>query len=582
MRRLEAAAALTARRGVLEKRFCSGALSGLGFARGLSAAQDHFVRRLCRAQGSLPFSVLAVGGYGRGLLAPHSDVDLLFLVDGRGPLQPNVEAILHPLWDLGFQATPAVRTARTCLSLAREDLTIRTSLLDGRLLWGEEAAFARLMRRLMRRLVQRLERRAFVAARLAARAQPTSRYLVEPDVKEGKGGLRDLDTLGWIAKAMAKTWHPGGDLSVLLTPLEQRQFQQCLGFLWTVRAHLHVLAGRGEEILSFDLQPSFARALGAGDSPQGVEKVMRRYFLTTRQVGALLRSGCAALERKRTLRPRRWAWPTWSKRPPGFCVDRGRLTVTSPQVFKAPLRLLEFFHVACVRELRLHPVALRYIRLNLWRLTPKVRRQPQAGRVFLEILTARQGPERILRAMNETGLLGRFFPPFGRVVALMQFNRYHHYTVDEHLLRAVGCLSQMERGEGDSFTTSLAADVSDRAVLYLSVFVHDIAKGRDGDHSQVGARLAVRFARRLGLDASQAATVSWLVAHHLLMSRVSQTRDLNDPKTVEDFVDQIQDVTRLRLLYLLTEADMRAVGLAHGAAGKPACCARCLSRQQAR
>ena len=545
-------------RAVLEKQFSNGALSGLNFARGLCAAQDRLVRHLC-AKSTLPFSVLAVGGYGRGLLAPHSDIDLVFLVHNtRKTVDPKaVEPVLHPLWDLGFRVSCAVRTPRECHRLARSDLTIRTSLLEARLVWGEGDPFEKMMRTLFARLPVR----AFVAARLAARKTAQSRYHVEPDIKDGTGGLRDLDTLGWICKAVAGTSQL--KKNPLLSAREQRQFYRFLGFLWTVRCHLHFLAGRGEEILSFALQPELAACFGQPSTPAGVEAVMRRYFVTARGVGGLMQAGLAALEKK-NLAPKKRSGRLiprlWRRRHTRFMLFGGFLNISSPNVFRRPLCLLEFFHAGCVQQLELHPDALRRVRANVWRVSQKVRQNPQACRLFLEILTARQGSEHVLRAMSETGFLERFFPPFKQVIALTQLNRYHHYTVDEHLVRAVGCFNEMERGGGDSFTSVVAAKISDRAVLYLGIFLHDVAKNSPHDHSEAGARIAWRFSRRLGLDVFRAQTVRWLVAHHLLMSHTAQTRDLNDPKTVEDFAATVQDLTRLRLLYLLTEADMRAVG----------------------
>jgi [protein-PII] uridylyltransferase len=416
----------------------------------------------------------------------------------------------------------------------------------------------------------------FVEAKLAERdtrhkQAGESRYLVEPNIKDGKGGLRDLQSLFWIAKYVYRVEDTAELVRLgLFNPDEHRIFEKAHRFLWTVRCHLHFLTGRAEERLSFDVQREMAKRLGYTNRGglTDVERFMKHYFIVAKDVGDLTRIFCAALEMQNKKHRRslgRFLPVLGRRREIGdFVAEGGRLDVARPNVFdKDPVNLLRLFHVAIENELDVHPNALKLVTRSLTLIDQKLRHDKEANRLFLEVLASRKDPERGLRAMNEARVLGRFVPDFGRIVAQMQFNMYHHYTVDEHLIRAVGFLSRIERGAfatEDPLTHDLFKHVKNRAGLYVAILLHDIAKGADGDHSDVGSDIARKLCPRLGLSPAETELVIWLVKHHLVMSNVAQTRDVNDPKTVLDFGERVQSPERLRLLLLLTVADIRAVG----------------------
>jgi [protein-PII] uridylyltransferase len=529
-------------------------------------------------------AVIATGGYGRGLLAPGSDIDLLFLLPYKQTAwgESIAETILYCLWDLGLKVGHATRSVDESIRQARADMTIRTSILESRFLFGDRKLFDELIARFDKDVVQGTAP-DFVAAKLAEREERhrkagQSRYLVEPNVKDGKGGLRDLHTLFWIAKYVYRVRDPE-DL-VHLGVFDRREytlFRRCEDFLWSVRCHMHFLTGRPEERLSFDIQREIAVRLGYTEHPgmQDVERFMKHYFLTAKDVGDLTGVLCAALEENQAkpapvlsrvmarLSPRQRRRPTLDN--DDFVIDNNRINIADAGVFKRdPVNLIRMFHIAQKHNLAFHPDAMRAANRSLSLIDAKLRENKEANRLFLEILTSPNDAETVLRRMNEAGVLGRFFRAFGRIVAMMQFNMYHHYTVDEHLLRCIGVLAEIEQGGNDEFV--LANDLirkiqpEHRTILYVALFLHDIAKGRPEDHSIAGARVARRFCPRVGMSASATETVAWLIEQHLVMSTIAQSRDLSDRKTVEDFAAVVQSLERLKLLTILTTADIRGVG----------------------
>jgi len=526
-------------------------------------------------------AVVAVGGYGRGMLAPGSDIDLLFLLPYKQTAwgESVAESILYALWDMGLKVGHATRSVDECIRQARADMTIRTTILEARHIVGDEKLSDELAVRFDREVVQGTAVE-FIAAKLGEREDRhkragQSRYLVEPNVKDGKGGLRDLHTLFWIAKYVYRVRDTAELVAKgVFNKQELALFRRCEDFLWAVRCNLHFLAGRAEERLSFDLQREMAERLGYTDRAgmRDVERFMKHYFLVAKDVGDLTGIFCAALEEQEG-KPvprltRVMATLTRRKRRPikdhpDFFVDYDRVNVADDEAFERdPVNLIRLFHIADRSNLELHPDALRLARRSLSLIDAGLREDKEANRLFREILTSRNAPEIVLRRMNETGVLGRFVPEFGRVVAMMQFNLYHHYTVDEHLIRCIGVLSEIERGTNPEYglANELMANVKNRDLLYIALFLHDIAKGRPEDHSTAGARIARRFGPRMGLTAAETETVSWLVLQHLTMSMVAQSRDLADRKTIEDFSAVVQSLERMKMLLILTTADIRAVG----------------------
>ena len=519
-------------------------------------------------------SVVATGGYGRGELAPFSDIDLMFLFNyKRTPrTEQLIEYMLYMLWDLGLKVGHSTRSINEAIKLSNNDITIRTSLLEARFLCGEEPLYLRFKKKFSNS-VETSSGRDFVDSKLAERdmrheRMGDTRYVLEPNIKEGKGGLRDLHTLFWIAKYLYRV----NKISELvkknvLTDKDAKRFTKAQNFLWTVRIHLHYVSGRAEERLTFNVQNELAMRMAYKDhvGARGVERFMKHYFLIAKDVGDLTRIICAVLEAEQKKRRFSIPWlPFVQHNVRGFRAESGRLKLETDDAFKKqPLQLLTLFAEAQRLELDIHPSALRAVTQSLKLIDRAYRENSEANRVFIEIILSKKDPELALKRMNEAGVLGRFIPEFGRVVAQMQYDMYHVYTVDEHTIRAIGILAQLERGDLSielQVASNVVGEVQSRISLYLSLLLHDIAKGRGGDHSEIGSHIASRLCPRLGLNNWETETVSWLVRHHLAMSDTAFKRDLDDQKTIIDFADLVQSPERLRLLYILTVCDIRAVG----------------------
>ncbi|MET0246175.1 MAG: [protein-PII] uridylyltransferase [Sphingomonas sp.] len=520
-------------------------------------------------------TLIAVGGYGRGEMAPHSDLDIGFLTPWKvtGWSERVIESMLYSLWDMQLKVGHSSRSLDEMVRQAKGDVTVCTALLEARYVWGDIDLYDQAAAR-FKNEVQADTARTFIAQKLAERdlrhkKMGDSRYVVEPNVKEGKGGLRDLHALFWIGKYAYNVREPAELVGAgLLTREEFRQFHRAENFLWAVRCHLHALARRPEDRLTFDLQREIAERMRFADRPgkSRVERFMHLYFLQAKTVGDLSGVFLAHLDEKFAARGRRFGLTTLFRSPrrlKGFSLDRGRISIPSETFFaEDPVRLIELFQLADLHGLEIHPVAMRTAARDA-KLADDVRRDPRANALFLEVLASPRDPETVLRWMNEAGVFGRFVPDFGRVVAQMQFDMYHHYTVDEHSIRAIGLLARIEKGElkeDHPLATGIIAQVVSRRVLYVAVLLHDIAKGRGGDHSVLGAEVAMRLCPRLGLSAAETETVAWLVRHHLLMSATAFKRDLSDFKTILDFAETVQSPERLRLLLILTIVDIRAVG----------------------
>ena len=517
-------------------------------------------------------ALVATGGYGRGELAPYSDIDLMFLTPYKAPAwAENVaEFMLYVLWDLHLKVGHATRSPLECIALAKRDITIRTSLLESRFLWGDKTLYdvtgALFINRVIAGSGDQFVEDKLNEREARHRRMGDSRYVVEPNIKDGKGSLRDLHTMWWITRHL----YGVNDVSQMvtkgvLTRQEYRHFRKAESFLMTVRVALHYLAGRAEERLTFDMQRQLAELLHYRDHPgaSGVERFMKHYFLVAKEVGDLTRVFCAVLEEREQKKPL-FSRLRRSKKLHGFRLDNDRLNITGPDDFKnEPERMLEIFQIANRTGRDIHPQAMHSIQRNLKLIDRKLRRSQRANEIFMSILAAGERTEDSLRKMNEAGVFGRFIPDFGRVVAQMQYDMYHHYTVDEHTIRAIGLLSQIETGQlsGDHPVASeIVPKIVSKRVLYVSVLLHDIAKGRGGNHSVLGAEVAEKLCPRLGLSPAETETVAWLVLHHLSMSHTAFKRDLSDHKTILDFAALVQSPERLKLLLALTVVDIRAVG----------------------
>ncbi|HEY2132707.1 MAG TPA: [protein-PII] uridylyltransferase [Acetobacteraceae bacterium] len=570
--------------------FESGALPGVKAARKLAVLTDGLIAELSAyALANLAgtadvgrLTIAATGGYGRGELAPFSDIDLLFLIGPEPTPQAMllVEFMLYFLWDLGLKVGHASRTIADCLTEAAGDATIRTSLLDTRRIAGDSGLFAEFNSRFRADCVAAGAGpylRAKQAERdLRHRRYGDSPYVVEPNIKEGRGGLRDLQTMYWISRylfaigGLDELADPQGPACGIITSTEARLARRSADFLWSLRFHLHYVAGRAEERLTFDLQPVVGARMGytRHGRQDGVERFMRHYFLTAREVTRLTHVLEPALERAALGPPARASETDGKLARSGFVLADGMLMPAMPQQFHdEPIRMLRMLQTARDRDVKLHPLAMRALIRNERRAVA-LRDDPEAAALFLDLLCGRDSEHNRadgahwLTVLNETGLLGRFLPDWARIVGQMQFDTYHVFTVDEHTIEAVRILNTMERGElveVAPVASSLVDQLRSRRTLYVATLLHDIAKGRGGDHSELGAEVALEVGPALGLTAEETEMVSWLVLHHLMLSETAFKRDIDDPKTILDLAETIQSPERLRLLLVLTVADMRAV-----------------------
>ena len=520
-------------------------------------------------------AVLAVGGYGRGEMAPHSDVDIAFVTPYKRSswTEQVVEAILYLLWDLGLKVGQSSRSLDETVKMAQEDLTIRTALLESRFVWGDRDIYEQASRRFWSEVVGKTASE-FVRLKMIERDERhkrmgDSRYVVEPNIKDGKGGLRDLHTLYWIGKYIHQVSSASDLVGVgLLTADEYRRFRKAENFLWAVRCHMHAITNRAEDRLTFDLQREVAERMNFADRPgrSTVERFMQYYFLNAKTVGDVTGLFLAHLDEAMAKKGRRFL-PTFARKPRklnGFQLDRGRLALPHDGYFEEdPVRLLEMFQLADLHGLEIHPLAMRAAQRDARLIDRAVQRNPRANGLFLDVLCSPRDPETVLRWMNESTVFGRFIPDFRRVVAQMQFDMYHHYTVDEHSIRAIGLLAEIESGElkeDHPLSTVIMRQIVSRRVLFVATLLHDIAKGRGGDHSVLGEEVAKNLCPRLGLNPAETETVASLVRYHLLVSATAFKRDLADFKTILDFAQAVQSPERLRLLLVLTVVDIRAVG----------------------
>ena len=548
----------------------------------LRALYDSIALDLVEDGARMPgLALCAVGGFGAGELAPGSDVDLLFLVDDDAPQAAAtiIERTRYALWDCGLTiGGGATRTVDQALALAREDVSERTALLDIRTITGDET--------LERRLVARYDAEMlgeaapdFASAKLFERdarvdRQGDTRYEVEPHVKDGKGGLRDLQTLRWLAQILygadaLERWVGDG----LFAVADVERYLSAADFYWTVRFHLHDLATRKDDRLTFDVQPEIAGRMGYADTDRqlAVEAFMRDYFRKAIDVGALTRRVCAKLEADALKEPPgagRYMPADGSARDgelaeDGLTLTAGRLNFADPRVILSdPAIMLRLFEIAAARHVDLHPDAMAAISQSLRLVDDDYRADLRAARCFFAVLLDADDPRMTLRAMTEAGLLGAYIPEFGDIVARTQFNMYHRFTVDEHTLNALGILRDIEAGRlaaDHPLATRLAPQIQHRRALHLAVLLHDTGKGK-GDQCVEGAQNARVACARLGLDDDETELVAWLIANHLEMSDTAQRRDISDPRTVLAFAETVRSMERLRLLTVLTVCDIRAVG----------------------
>jgi [protein-PII] uridylyltransferase len=548
----------------------------------LTEITDHLIHYLCQCAHQhlgiqrAPICIAALGGYGRKQLFPFSDIDILCVYKPHQEQHATEISgfILHVLWDLGFHVGHSIRTLPECYEAATQDHTVLTALLDARYIAGNQALFQKLTTDTIPSVVAQSNTKEFIEAKLKERDKRhersgDSRYILEPNIKENKGALRDLHTLFWIAHYVygIERIH---DLIALgkITENEYTIYKRARQFLWIVRIYLHYFANRPEERLTFDMQRRIADVMGyrGKNTNQAVERFMKRYFHVARDVGTLTGLFCATLEAEQI---RRVATSPYKRVEENTIIDtfiirQGRLHFESfEHIQQSPQLIIKLFHSSCMEGLPIHPRALQWVVRSLHTLTKDIRSQPLVLHWFLEILMHAARGHATLRIMNDNGVLGKLIPDFAHIVGQMQFDMYHIYTVDEHTLNAIGILHAIERGEIKQelpLSSHIMPLLRARHVLYIALFCHDIAKGRGGNHEEKGIPIAKKLAHMCGFTAAEVELAGWLVKQQSLMSNIIFKRDLHDPATLHFFCKEIQSLEKLRLLLVLTAADIKAVG----------------------
>jgi len=524
------------------------------------------------------FSIIAVGGYGRGELAPCSDLDLLFLLPNNLKINESkhaeevIQFILYILWDLGYSVGHSTRTIDDCIEKSKLDLTISTALLEKRFIVGNKYVFS-LLNDKFTFFIKNTKTLKFVEAKLVEsklrhKRFGGSRYVVEPNVKDGKGGLRDLHTLIWISKFAYKVDSVSKLINIgALSKKEAASFAESQRFLLSVRCHLHYRAFREDDRLAMDAQLDLAKTMNFKNTitQKDVERFMKRYFLATKTVGSLTRIFCAAIETEFN-KPLRLSFLSFKKKEDvyPFDIELGRLFVKNKEVLSEnPVNIIKLFNISHNKNIDIHPKTLRYLTSLQRLINYEVRNDFDANKMFLDILTSDKDSTRTLRLMNESNILGKFIPEFQKIVGLMQFDMYHSYTVDEHTIFTISNLYSLKNGEFKNFAplaSKVILEISSKKCLFVAMLLHDIAKGRKGDHSENGSLIASVVCPRLGLSKEETKTVEWLILYHLLMSKTAFRYELGDARVIKSFVDKVKSVERLKLLLVLTVADIKGVG----------------------
>jgi [protein-PII] uridylyltransferase len=517
---------------------------------------------------ALDWALVAVGGYGRGELHPRSDIDILILIPQAAlstAEQKSLELLVAALWDLGLELAHSVRSIAQCVAQCRAEVSVMTSLVEARYLAGSMMLFKAMQAALSPAQVWGPS--DFFNAKLAEQTQRhlkanDTAYNLEPNVKTGPGGLRDIQTISWLAKrclnlnSFAEFVTRG-----LLSSAELRRFLQARSFLWRVRSGLHFLSGRREDRLLFDQQIALAKAFGYTDQPHtlAVEQLMQHYYRTVLDVRSLSEL-LLQLLREALLSEPEIVQPLNER----FEIRAGSIAVSNDEIFvRHPDSILELYLIL-QQQPQIHGIratTLRALSRSLWVIDEEFRNNSYHHELFLKLLRAPHGVTRELRRMNSHGVLGRYLPAFGKIVGRMQYDLFHTYTVDAHTLFVVSHLRRLALPRYNQELPELSR-IMQRLVkpemLYLAALFHDIAKGRGGDHSELGAQEAQTFALQHGLSRYDARLIAWLVRHHLMLSITSQKKDISDPQVINAFARFVGDETHLDYLYVLTCADVRA------------------------
>jgi [protein-PII] uridylyltransferase len=540
------------------------------FLRQHSDMVDGLVRRAfqkAQSQVSAPsVCLMAVGGYGRAELAPYSDVDLLLLYSSskKEELPPLVEKILYPLWDLGLEVSCSSRSINECLKMAQSDLHIRTGLIDGRYLDGEYEFFRKLYslftKRVLHRNVQKFAEALAKDFYLRSQKYEDPAYALEPNIKEGEGGLRDFQIGRWIIRAKYKTdrWDS------ILFPDHSRMLEKSLQFLWAVRNQLHLLSGRKQDHLTFELQEKIAPILGLSPGTEGIEEMMRQYHLSTQRISTFVND---ILER--ALHEPSWVKKTFfffqrKKIDENFGLAYGEIHLFDPVTFKRdPSQLMTLLkHCQTYRthmDFRTEEAVMEALPF----VDDRFRGSEEVNQTFLSILKKGDGVDAILKKMHELGLLSRYIPEFSEIEGKVHYDLYHVHPVDIHSILAVEELGKL-RGchyqKDCPLLTSLIREIENPEILLLTTLLHDIGKGMGGDHSSIGKEMVQLIGERMGLPPESRELMGFLVNRHLFMIETAFRRDLHDEQVILRFANEVKNINQLKLLYLLTFADIKAVG----------------------
>ena len=519
-------------------------------------------------------SLLAVGGFGRGELAPYSDIDLLFLIGPRNKKisEKVIHFILYTLWDLGLSVGHSTRNIADVIKDSKKDIILRTSILENRYLAGDKKLSNDFNSKL--KILQKSTVSEFINLKLKEQdnrhyKMGDSRYMLEPNIKESKGCLRDLNTLFWISKYHYR-FNKITEIKKysLSWSNELKRFNKALDFLMTLRCHLHYMSKKDDNILNFSAQEQIAQNLGYKNrgNTLSVERFMKRFYLIVKDVGSLTRLFCTELDNYNDVQPIYSSasydrdWKDFELKNRQVFYNKNKTEEKNEKV--SPKKILKIFEFAQNRNLDIHPSTI-YSIINSKRTISKLENKKELYNLFIDILLSSKNSEKYLRLMNECGVLGKLFPDFQKIVGLMQYNMYHHYTVDEHTIRSIGFLNKLEKGdlrEIAPIASRLIKKIQSRKVLFISTFLHDIGKGRNEDHSRVGEEIAKKICTSLELKEEETENILWLVKNHLLMSKIAFNYDVSDPETIDDFTKIVQSPEKLKLLLILTVADILAVG----------------------
>jgi len=540
------------------------------FLRQHSDMVDGLVRKAfqkAQSQVSAPsVCLIAVGGYGRAELAPYSDVDLLLLYSSskKEDLPPLVEKILYPLWDLGLEVSCSSRSISESLKMAQSDLHIKTGLIDGRYLDGEYEFFRKLYslftKRVLHRKVPKFAEALANDLHLRNQKYEDPAYALEPNIKEGEGGLRDFQIGRWIIRAKHQTdrWDS------ILFPDHSRMLERSLQFLWAVRNQLHLLSGRRQDHLTFELQEKIAPILGLSQGTEGIEEMMRQYHLSTQRISTFVYD---ILER--TLHEPSWAKKTFfffqrKKIDENFGMAYGELHLFDPVTFKRdPSQLMTLFNHCQAYQTHMDFRTEEAVMEALPFVDDRFRTLEGVNQTFLSILRKGDGVDTILKKMHELGLLSRYIPEFSEIEGKVHYDLYHVHPVDIHSILAVEELGKLRGGlyqKDYPLLTSLIREIENPEILFLTTLLHDIGKGMGGDHSLIGKEMVKHIGERMGLLAENRELMEFLVSHHLYMIETAFRRDLHDEQVILRFANEVKNITQLRMLYLLTFADIKAVG----------------------